>query len=171
LKLNDKPQMMSIDEIKKNRTLSDIDTFRRAFNEETLCDDDTIFHLDVDFDGVPDFIRTKDGYVTVNRRNPETMEYQNVSSLVPYCWFSIHLCCPAHKAFTTIDYANKTIYIEAHYGSSSRSIRQFQKVENGWKEVIPVKPMSIIHEKLFPISHLNRKIVGRKTIWYWGRMK
>ena len=70
--------------------------------------------------------------------------------------------------YGTIDYVNKAIYIEAHYGSSDRSIRQFKKVGDGWKEVIPVKPMSKINEDLFPVSHLNKKKVGGKTIWYWS---
>ena len=140
----------------------------RAFKEKSLCDNDATFYGDVDFDGTTDIVSVEDGKVTVIRHLPKTLEQQNVSKQVPYCWFAINRCCPAHQAFTTIDYVNKTIYIEAHYGSSDRSIRQFKKVGDGWKEVIPVKPMSKINEDLFPVSHLNKKKVGGKTIWYWG---
>ena len=52
----------------------------------------------------------------------------------------------------TFNYSNKTIYIEAHYGSSDMSIRQFKKADNGWEEVIPVKPMSIINRDLYSTS-------------------
>ena len=138
----------------------------RAFNEKTICEDKE-YSLDVDFDKAPDIVCVKNGNVRVYRLNPEIMKYQKVSNQVPYCWLAAHQCCEAHTAYTTFDYVHKTIYIEAHYGCSDMSIRQFKKADNGWEEVIPVKPMSIINRDLYPTSHLNKKIAGRRTIWYW----
>ena len=140
-----------------------------AFKEKTLCDNDTIFHLDVDFDEVPDSVRVMDGNVAVGRFDQKTQKYQIVSKQVPYCWLAIHRCCPAHKAFTTFDYINKTIYIEAHYGSSDKRVRQFKKIGDGWEEVIPVMPMSVLNELLYPHSHLIREVHGRRIVWCWRR--
>lgn len=53
----------------------------------------------------------------------------------------------------TFNYSNKTIYIEAHYGSSDMNIRQFQKVGEEWNEVIPVTPSYIINKDLYPRKH------------------
>ena len=122
----------------------------RAFNELTLRDDG-FYVMDVDFDGEYDIVKIKDCEVRVYRYNPTTWRSKNVSKQVPYCFLAAHMCCDAHKAFTTFNYSTKTIYIEAHYGSGdvNTSIRQFQKVGEEWKEVIPVTPSTIINKKLY----------------------
>jgi hypothetical protein len=108
--------------------------------------------MDVDFDGENDIVKIKDCEVKVYRYNPTTWRSKNVSKQVPYCFLAAHMCCDAHKAFTTFNYSTKTIYIEAHLGSGdiNTSIRQFQKVGEEWKEVIPVTPSYIINKDLYP---------------------
>ena len=130
-------------EFKKNRG--------RAFNELTLREDG-FYVMDVDFDGEYDIVKIKDCEVKVYRYNPTTWRSKNVSKQVPYCFLAAHMCCDAHKAFTTFNYSTKTIYIEAHLGSGdiNTSIRQFQKVGEEWKEVIPVTPSYIINKDLYP---------------------
>ena len=124
----------------------------RAFNELTLRDDG-FYVMDVDYDGENDIVKIKDCKARVYRHDPTTQRYKNVSKQVPYCFLTAHLCCDAHKAFTTFNYSNKTIYIEAHYGSSDMNIRQFQKVGEEWNEVIPVTPSYIINKDLYPRKH------------------
>ncbi len=146
-------------EFKKNRG--------RAFNELTLSDDG-FYVMDVDFDGGNDIVIIKDGEAKVYRFDPTIWRSKNVSKQVPYCFLAAHLCCNAHKAFTTFNYSTKTIYIEAHSGSGdiNTSIRQFQKIGEEWKEVIPVTPSYIINKDLFPRNHINY-IGGRRIHWGW----
>ena len=148
-------------EFKKNRG--------RAFNELTLRDDG-LYVMDVDFDGVNDIVNIKDCEAEVYRFDPAIRLSKNVSKQVPYCFLVAHLCCDAHKAFTTFNYSTKTIYIEAHYGSGylNTSIRQFQKVGEEWKEVIPVTPSYIINKKLYPPLHLFMQYHGSR-IRQWSR--
>ena len=124
----------------------------RPFNELTLSDDG-FYVMDVDFDGENDIVKIKDCEARVYRHDPTIQGYKNVSKQVPFCFLTAHLCCDAHKAFTTFNYSNKTIYIEAHYGSSDMNIRQFQKVGEEWNEVIPVTPSYIINKDLYPRKH------------------
>ena len=149
-------------EFKKNRG--------RAFNELTLREDG-FYVMDVDFDGEYDIVKIKDCEVKVYRYNPTTWRSKNVSKQVPYCFLAAHMCCDAHKAFTTFNYSAKTIYIEAHYGSGdiNTSIRQFQKVGKEWKEVIPVTPSYIINKKLYPPRHVFMQYHGSRIHhWSWG---
>lgn len=148
-------------EFKKNRG--------RVFNELTLHDDG-FYVMDVDFDGEFDIVKIKDCEVKVYRFDPAIRLSKNVSKQVPYCFLTAHMCCDAHKAFTTFNYSVKTIYIETHYGSGdvNTSIRQFQKVGEEWKEVIPVTPSYIINKDLYPRNHIIEHYVGsRKVHWGW----
>ncbi len=121
-----------------------------VFNEITLSDD-TPYFVDADFDGEVEKIeRCDNGDVKVFKKDRFGNYSQDVSHNIPFCWLKINLCCPAHKAYSTINYTFQTIYVEAHYGSSEEEIRQYKKVNNLWSEIIPVKPLSIINDDLFP---------------------
>lgn len=141
----------------------------RPFNEQTI-EDDGKYIIDVDFDGANDNLFVKNGTVRVCRLDTTTDNYKNVSKHVPYCFLAAHLCCEAHKAFTTFNYSAKTIYIEAHYGSGdvNTNIRQFQKVGDEWKEVIPIKPSNIINKDLYPPQHLFIQFHSSMHHWSWG---
>ena len=86
----------------------------RAFNELTLHDDG-FYVMDVDFDGENDIVKIEDCEARVYRHDPTIQGYKNVSKQVPFCFLTAHLCCDAHKAFTTFNYSNKTIYIEVKH--------------------------------------------------------
>lgn len=133
-------------------------TERRAnsifpFDEVTL-DDNCTYYNDVDFDGCIEKIERRDnGDISVYRVD-EKGEYDiDISSDIPYCWIRINLCCPAHKAYTTINNRMQTIYTEAHYGCSDCQIHQYKKVGETWREELPVKPLSLINKDLYPISN------------------
>lgn len=116
------------------------------YNEVTL-DDNCTYFCDVDFDGKEEKIEKGDkGEVFVYKTDNRGDYVIDVSSDIPYCWIRINLCCPAHKAYTTINYDMHTIYTEAHYGSSDCQINQYKKIGEEWIEVSPVKPLSLICE-------------------------
>ena len=124
------------------------------FNEITLSDIIPYF-VDADFDGEVEKVeRCDNGDVKVFKKNRFGNYSQDVSHNIPFCWLKINLCCPAHKAYSTINYTFQTIYVEAHYGCSEEEIRQYKKVNNLWSEIMPVKPFSIINKNLFPESKL-----------------
>ena len=118
-------------------------TVYTPFHEETY-DQEGDYLTDIDFDGFNEKICVDEySNVKVYKVDCDGLYSRDVSTEIPYCYLSIHRCCPAHRAYTTINYSQKTIYIEAHYGSSDMGVRQFKKMGNRWKEIIPVKPMSI----------------------------
>ena len=124
------------------------------------------------FDGENDIVMINDGKARVYRYDSTIWRSKNVSKQVPYCFLAAHLCCDAHKAFTTFNYSTKTIYIETHYGSGDINtiIRQFQKIGEEWKEVIPVTPSYIINKdykkRLLSIRNpLNHYIATSTKIW------
>ena len=124
------------------------------FNEITLSDIIPYF-VDADFDGEVEKVeRCDNGDVKVFKKDRFGNYSQDVSHNIPFCWLKINLCCPAHKAYSTINYTFQTIYVEAHYGCSEEEIRQYKKVNNLWSEIMPVKPFSIINKNLFPESKL-----------------
>ena len=122
------------------------------FNEVTL-DDNRTYYNDVDFDSNVEKIERKDnGEILVYKADNKGMCVIDVSSDIPYCWIRINLCCPAHKAYTTINYKMQTIYVEAHYGCNDCQINQYKKIGDTWREVLPVKPLSLINQDLFPME-------------------
>ena len=124
------------------------------FNEITLSDIIPYF-VDADFDGEVEKVeRCDNGDVKVFKKDRFGNYSQDVSHNIPFCWLKINLCCPAHKAYSTINYTFQTIYVEAHYGCSEEEIRQYKKVNNLWSEIMQVKPFSIINKNLFPESKL-----------------
>ena len=124
------------------------------FNEITLSDIIPYF-VDADFDGEVEKVeRCDNGDVKVFKKDRFGNYSQDVSHNIPFCWLKINLCCPAHKAYSIINYIFQTIYVEAHYGCSEKEIRQYKKVNNLWSEIIPVKPLSIINKDLLPESEL-----------------
>ena len=124
------------------------------FNEITLSDIIPYF-VDADFDGEVEKVeRCDNGDVKVFKKDRFGNYSQDVSHNIPFCWLKINLCCPAHKAYSIINYTFQTIYVEAHYGCSEEEIRQYKKVNNLWSEIMPVKPFSIINKNLFPESKL-----------------
>ena len=113
------------------------------------------YFVDADFDGEVEKVeRCDNGDVKVFKKDRFGNYSQDVSHNIPFCWLKINLCCPAHKAYSTINYTFQTIYVEAHYGCSEEEIRQYKKVNNLWSEIMPVKPFSIINKNLFPESKL-----------------
>ncbi|MBR4380309.1 MAG: hypothetical protein IKP48_03545 [Bacteroidaceae bacterium] len=130
------------------------------FNEVTL-DDNRTYYNDVDFDNNVEKIERKDnGEILVYKADNKGKCVIDVSSDIPYCWIRINLCCPAHKAYTTINYKMQTIYVEAHYGCNDCQINQYKKIGDTWREVLPVKPLSLINLDLFP-----------KEPFYWDEYK
>ncbi len=130
------------------------------FNEVTL-DDNRTYYNDVDFDNNVEKIERKDnGEILVYKADNKGKCVLDVSSDIPYCWIRINLCCPAHKAYTTINYKMQTIYVEAHYGCNDCQINQYKKIGDTWREVLPVKPLSLINQDLFP-----------KEPFYWDEYK
>ena len=94
------------------------------FNEITLSDIIPYF-VDADFDGEVEKVeRCDNGDVKVFKKDRFGNYSQDVSHNIPFCWLKINLCCPAHKAYSTINYTFQTIYVEAHYGCSEEEIRQ-----------------------------------------------
>ena len=119
------------------------------FNEVTLDDNRTYYH-DVDFDGnVEKIERGENGDIFVYKADKDGKYNIDVSSDIPNCWIRINTCCPAHKAYTTINYKMQTIYVEAHYGCNDCQINQYKKIENIWREVLPVRPLSLINKDLY----------------------
>ncbi len=120
------------------------------FYEVTL-DGGSTHYVDVDFDGKPEKIfRDESGNVYTYKTNKDGKYLIDVSSEIPYCWIKIYLCCPAHKAYTTINYKFHTIYTEAHYGCSDCRINQYKKEGDTWIEILPTRPLSEFHKYLYP---------------------
>ena len=131
------------------------------FNEVTL-DKDKIYLMDVDFDDEMEKISRKhDGDILVYKKDKNGEYTLDVSIEMPYCWIKLNPCCPAHNAYTTINYRLKTIYTEAHYGCCYCEQKKYQKVDGSWKDIYPIKPLSIINKDLLPSPHLYR-------VWLWG---
>ena len=122
------------------------------FNEITL-DKDTPYYIDIDFDGeIEKIFKGERGDIFVFKKDKSGDYTVDISSEKPFCWIRINSCCPAHKAYTTINYAQRTIYSEAHYGCDYIQ-KKFQKVGNIWVERLPIRPLSIISKELFPETH------------------
>jgi hypothetical protein len=137
------------------------------FNEVTL-ENNCTYYNDVDFDGKAEKIERRDnGYISVYKAGSKGKYDIDVSSDIPYCWIRINLCCPAHKAYTTINYKMQTIYVEAHYGCNDCQINQYKKIGDTWREVLPVKPLSLIYKDLFPMEAFYWD--GYK--WHWRIQK
>ena len=142
-------------------------TGKKPFCEITI-DDSGLYDVDVDFDGVNERICVdENGYVEVFMNNGAGTFSNNVSNDIPFSSFRVHRCCEAHKAYTTLNYQMKTIYIEAHYGCCNAEKRQYQKVVNGWVEIIPVKPLSILQKNLYPSIPVGWVYNYSRPVWKW----
>jgi hypothetical protein len=45
---------------------------------------------------------------------------------------------------------------------------QFRKVGDKWIEEIPIKPLSVIAEDLYPKRYLFRVYIGQSYFWKWS---
>ena len=127
------------------------------YNEITLYKD-TPYLIDIDFDGdLEKICRGERGDIFVFKKDKSGDYTVDVSSEKPFCWIRINPCCPAHMAYTTINYAQRTIYSEAHYGCCEYMQKVFQKVGNTWEERLPIRPLSILSKELFPETHHNKR--------------
>ena len=124
-------------------------TVYTPFHEETY-DQEGDYLTDIDFDGFND-------------------DYERGLFIdhLPYCYLRIHRCCPAHRAYTTINYMQKTIYTEAHYGCCDFEIHQYKKVGESWSEIRPMTPLSIISKDLYPPHPLGWVYHWSRPVWEW----
>ncbi len=139
------------------------------FNEISL-DDDTIYFADVDFDKeIEKLSRNNKGDVLVYKKDKNGDFTRNVSLEIPYCWIKFRPCCPAHKAFTTINYLTKTIFTESHYGCCYSEKKKYKKVDDSLKEISPIIPLSILNKCLLPTIHLYSEWIWRDVyVWRWN---
>lgn len=152
-------------DIVANKVMGDVN--HHPFHEITL-DDDGVYDLDVDFDGIDDKIIVDEySNVTVLKKNKHGM-YTNVSDQIPYSMIRIHRCCEAHRAYTTINYLQHSIYVEAHYGYSERTVRKFRKINDDWIEIYPIKPLSLLLENMFPPKPVGWIDYGSQMVWRWS---
>ena len=136
------------------------------FNELTI-DDEGDYLVDVDFDNKKDLVSIEHGNVNVYQIDLRTGCYENVSEQIPYCKLRAHSCCPAHRAYITINYIEHTLYTEAHYGYSGKAVHQFKKIGDDWIEINPTKPLSIMQAYLYPRLPVGWVLVGRHRRWIW----
>ena len=137
------------------------------FNEFTL-DREGRFFIDVDFDGVKEIVYVVDGDVTVHKFDGEKRVSNDVSLEVPYCMIRAHSCCYAHTAYTTFNYTERTVYAEAHYGGFEVEKRRFKKICDGWIEISPIKPQSILQTNLYPTFPVGWMYFGSYKVWKWS---
>ena len=135
---------------------------------EIILDTDGTYYLDMDFDGINEEIIVDEySNVTILRRNMHG-EKVDVSKEIPYCMMHIHRCCDAHRAYTTINFSQHTIYTEAHYGYSEKVVHKFRKVEGAWMEIYPIKPLSLLQKNMFPPKPVGWIYYGSHMIWKWS---
>ena len=133
----------------------------RRFDETTL-DSEGEWHVDVDFDGVNEKVAVMERNVIIYKGS------EDVSKVYPYCLITVHVCCPAHTAYTTFNFTERTIYSEAHYGFANAEIHKIKKTENGWIETAAITPLSVMNKDLYPHFHLKRIFPGSSCRWIWG---
>ena len=144
--------------------LGSVDT---PFNEETY-DQEGDYLVDVDFDGLNEKIYVDEySNVKVYKVDSDGSYSKDVSAKIPYCYLRIHRCCPAHRAYTTINYLQKTIYTEAHYGSRDFEKHQYRKIGDSWSEIRPMTPLSIISKDLFPPHPRGWVYHWSHPVWEW----
>jgi len=139
--------------------------------QDITIDQEGVYEIDLDFDGVNERMAVdENSNIAVHKVN-EYGVYVDVSNEVPYSMIRIHRCCEAHRAYTTINYLQQTIYTEAHYGSCDAQIIQCKKVGNDWIWVNPIKPLSIMNKDLYPQCHIAKRYLGSPCHWSWGNGK
>ena len=139
------------------------------FNEISL-DEDKNYLMDVDFDEEMEKIsRNYNGDVLVYKKDNNGDYSKNVSLEIPYCWIRLNPCCHAHNAFTTINYLSKTIFTESHSGCCYSEQKKYQKIDDSWKEITPIMPLSIINKDLLAPPHLYCEwLWGDRYAWRWN---
>ncbi len=140
------------------------------FHEITL-DQEGIYNIDVDFDGVNERIDVDENSIIMVNKINEYGAYTDVSNEIPYSMIRIHRCCPAHRAYTTINYLQQTIYTEAHYGFCEAKISQYKKVGNNWISVLPIIPLTTVYKDMFPKNHTIKMYFGSLCYWSWANGK
>lgn len=140
---------------------------KMLFNEFTL-DREGEFFIDLDFDGEKEIVCVVDGDVTVRKFDVEKRVSKDVSLEVPYCMIRAHSCCYAHTAYTTFNYTERTVYAEAHYGGFEVEKRRFKKIGDGWIEISPIKPQSILQTNLYLTFPVGWMYFGSYKVWKWS---
>lgn len=142
-------------------------TVYTPFHEETY-DQEGDYLTDIDFDGFNEKICVDEySNVKVYKVDCDGLYSKDVSATIPYCYLRIHRCCPAHRAYTTINYMQKTIYTEAHYGCCDFEIHQYKKVGESWSEIRPMTPLSIISKDLYPPHPRGWVYHWSRPVWEW----
>lgn len=137
------------------------------FHEVTI-DQEGEYYVDIDFDGIEEKVCVGEySNVEVFKNDGSSFNAKDVSIEIPYCLLRIHRCCPAHQAYTTINYLQKTIFTEAHYGSSDYEIHQYKKIGNNWIEVLPITPLSILQRSLYPFQPRGWVYYRSHPVWKW----
>lgn len=113
------------------------------------------YEIDLDFDKIKERLTVdNESNLKVYKKDIITGKEKDVSLEFPYCIYNIHQCCPPHTAYTVINYLNKTIYVESHYGATSEETVQWKKVGDKWVEIEPILPITI--RSLFLLAPLRR---------------
>lgn len=137
------------------------------FQEETY-DQEGDYLADVDFDGNNEKICVDEySIVKVYKVDRDCLYSRDVSTEIPYCYLRIHRCCPAHRAYTTINFMQKTIYTEAHYGCCDYEIHQYRKIGDSWSEIRPMTPLSILSKDLYPPLPRGWVYHWSHPVWEW----
>ena len=127
---------------------------------ELVLYNDGEYEIDLDFDNVKEkLIVDNESNLMVYKKDSITDKEKDVSLEFPYCIYRIHRCCPPHTAYTVINYLNKTIYVEAHYGATLEEIVQWKKVGDTWVEIEPILPTTI--RNLFLLAPLRRPWINQ----------
>ena len=66
------------------------------------------------------------------------------------------------------NYAERTVYAEAHYGGFEVEKRRFKKICDGWIEISPIKPQSILQTNLYLTFPVGWMYFGRYKVWKWS---
>jgi hypothetical protein len=136
--------------------------------QEITIDKEGQYDIDVDFDGMNEVVQVD------NNGNVEVVKIDKngkrsvVTNELPYSVIRAHSCCEAHRAYTTFNYLQHTIYSEAHYGGFTREISKYKKVGEDWVQVLPTEPFSMINKVLLPQPHIVQRFIGTPCRWYWG---
>ena len=150
-----------------HKTLGANNPMDMPFHEITV-DMEGIYDIDVDFDGVNEAVQVdENGNIKVIKID-ESGKHSVVTNEIPYSVIRAHSCCEAHRAYTTFNYLQHTIYSEAHYGGSEREICEYKKVGNDWVLVLPTEPFSMMNKDLFPQPHIVQRFLGTPCHWCWG---
>ena len=84
------------------------------------------------------------------------MVEQNIMKNIGYTFFEFSKLYYSLYPYDSIDIIEKFLKIIMLLKQ-----KKYQKVDGSWKDIYPIKPLSIINKDLLPSPHLYR-------VWLWG---